>query len=314
MIKKFLSLIVALACLTVPLLGGVVLIDGNWSNEKYLPKYTVAEHYDRACLALSQEDHSNALNDFLTIVLHFYDSPFYADALFYSGVCFYHMRHYALADKHLSYYLELSGQTRHFDKVFEYKYLIAEKYRNGALRPLFGLNRFPKLAPSSTSALNLYDEVIVAMPAQEIAAKALYAKSKLLRKKREYEESIESLKALARRFPKHPLGAKAYLAISKIYLDKSYLEPQNPDYLSLAQVNLEKMKKSFPTAPQITALEENLLEMKEVYGKSLYDSGRFYERKKKFQAASIYYQNALSRYPGTEAAKLAELRLTDIKS
>ncbi len=311
-IKRGSSFLFFLFFLTTPLFGAFTLIQGKWSDERYAPKFSVQEHYDLACSNLLEEAYAPALNDFLTIIYHFYESPFYSDSLYYAGVCYFNLKEYDLADRNFSLYLGLSGQLRYFEKVFEYKYLIAEAYRKGAFRHIFGVEKLPKILPSRGSALALYDEAIVAMPGNELAAKALYGKSKLLRKKREYQESIDALKTLTRRFPKHPLGAKAFILISKIYLEESRLESQNPDYLALAQLNIEKMKKSFPGDTQVEIAEKNLLEMQEVYSRSLFETGRFYERKKKFHAASIYYNDAIARYPLTQSAKNAEEKLIGI--
>ncbi|MCB1181262.1 MAG: tetratricopeptide repeat protein, partial [Chlamydiia bacterium] len=236
----------------------------------------------------------------------------YPDAVFYAGQCSYYLHEYDIADKRFSYYLALPGQTRHFSKTFEYKYLIAEAYRKGARRHLLGKKRLPKIVLGREASIALYDEVIVAMAGQEVAAKALYGKAKVLRKKRDFKESIECLKTLTRRFPKTPLAREAYLLISKVYLQQGNLEAQNPDYLQLAQVNLEKMKVSFPTDEMLLDVEKNYLQMQEIHATSLYDTGRYYERKKKLHAATIYYIDAIKKYPETACALDCQTRLDAI--
>jgi outer membrane protein assembly factor BamD (BamD/ComL family) len=294
--------------------GGIVRIKGKWSDERYAPTLSAHEHYDEGCSALFEKNYEVGLHHFLVIVYHFYDTPFYADALFYSGECFFHIKEYDLADKQFSLYLSLSSQTRHFEKVFEHKFLIAEAYRKGALKHVLGFKKLPRLAPGKDTALELYDEVNIAMPGFEIAAKALYGKAKLLRKQKKYPESVEALKTLTRHFPKHPLGAMGYVMISKIYLDQSILESQNPDFIPLAAINLEKLAQNYPTEPKIAEVQQNLLSMKEIYAASLFQTGRFYEKKKKPQAAAIYYLDAIHHYPGTQASQQCQARYQKIRN
>lgn len=292
--------------------GGIARVQGKWSDERYVPQLSVHEHYDEGCKALFEEKYDIGLYHFLVIVYHFYDTPFYADALFYSGECYFHSKEYDLADKQFSLYLGLASQTRHFEKVFEYKYFIAEAYRKGALRHLLGMSKLPKLNPSKEVALELYEEIIAALPGHEISANALYGKSKLLNKQKKYPESIESLKTLTRRFPRHPLGAKGFVMISKIYLNQSLLQSQNPDYIALAELNLEKMQQQFPGDPKIELLQNNIFCMKEIYAKSLFETGRFYERKRKPHAAAIYYTDAINHYPNTHVIEECKKRLEGI--
>jgi outer membrane protein assembly factor BamD (BamD/ComL family) len=296
--------------LPLPLFAGYTQVNGQWSPERYVPLFPVQEHFDRGQQALSQDNWEEALTHFMVIAYHYQESPFYQDALFYSGVCYYLKSDLDVASKQFERYLALGGKLKHFEKVFEYKLEIANHYAQGIKKHLFGVEQLPKWAPAKTDALTLYDEIIAALPAKEIAARALYNKADLLRAKRQYREGIEALQTLARRFPKHTLAAESYLRISEIYLEQSQIESQNPDLIALAQVNIQKFAKSFPSDPQVELAKKNLVAMQEVYAQSLYDTGRFYERKKKPTASAIYYTDAIRKYPETEAAAKARERLT----
>jgi outer membrane protein assembly factor BamD (BamD/ComL family) len=294
------------------LFGGYSYVNGKWSPELYTPLYSVQEHYDRGCQDLNKNNWDGALIHFMVINYHFPESPFYHDAIFYSGVCLYFMSEYDLANKQFDRYLTIGGKLKHFEKVFEYKLQIADSFAQGVKKHLFGVEKLPKWAPAKKSALSVYDEIIAALPGKEIAAQALYNKADLLKANRHYQESIESLQALQRRFPKHSLAAESYLRISEIYLQQSRVESQNPDLIALAQVNIQRFVKHFPSDGRVVQARENLLAMQEVYAQSLYDTGRFYERKKKPNASSIYYEDAIRKYPGTKAASKSEERIAKL--
>lgn len=309
---RLLSLIFCIFFLQVALFGGYSHVSGKWSPEAYVPMYSVQEHYDLGYQEMNKQHWDEALRNFMIISYHFPDSPFYPDALFYSGVCYYYKFECDLANKQFNRYLAQTGKLKHFEKVFEYKLEIANTFSQGSKKHLFGFEKLPKWAPAKTDAVTIYDEIIAALPGQEIAAQALYNKANLLKAKKEYRESIESLQTLSRRFPKHSLAADSYLRISEIYLEQSRRESQNPDLIALAQVNLQRFTKSFPSDEQVASAKANLLAMQEVYAQSLYDTGRFYERKKKPNASSIYYEDTIRRYPGTQAAAKSEQRLAKL--
>lgn len=289
--------------------GAIVQINGKWSDSKHAPTMAVAGHFDLGCRLLDEKNYKEALNNFLVITIHFPDSRFYSDALYYSGVCYYHNNDLDLANKQFSLYLDTGAQLNHFEKIFEYKFQIAEGFAHGAKRHLFGVGRFPKWIPSRGKALEIYDEVIATLSSSEIGIKALFSKGELQLALREYKESTETLNILLRRFPKHRLAAESYLLISKVYLEQCINEPQNPDFISHALVNLQHFRKSFPADARILAVENNLSKMHETHATSLFEAGRFYEKKKKPKAAIIYYEEASKRYPETVAGKKCTQKL-----
>lgn len=294
------------------LFGGYSLVGGKWSPEPFVPTLSVQDHYDKGLQALNRDNYEEAFSNFLIICYHFQESPFYPDALFYSGLCYFSKGELDLANKQFNEYLSLTGKLKHFERVFDLKFEIAESYRHGKKKHLFGNIRFPKWVPARGDSLSLYEEIIATLPGQDIAAKALFSKSKLLCKRRGYKEAIDSLKVLQRLYPKHELAAESYVKISKIFIKQSILESQNPDLIALAQLNLSRYCKAFPTDERLEIVEKNILSMKEIYATSLYETGRFYERKKKPAACVIYYQDALARYPETAAAEKSIKRLKSL--
>ncbi|MCH9625748.1 MAG: Cell division coordinator CpoB [Chlamydiales bacterium] len=303
------SLLLTFFLVPVALFGGYSHLSDRWSPEKYFPNTSVQEHYDLAYQEMYQNHWDIALNNFMVVVYHFSDSPFYADSVLYAGICHFFKANFELANRQFDKYLSLPGKLKHFEKAFDFKLEIANYYAQGRNKHLFGLAKMPKLSSGKASALALYEEIIAALPGKEIAAKALFGQAKVLRDKKEYKESIESLQNLARRFPRHELSAESYLQISDIYLEQSRIESQNPDLLPLAQVNIQRFSKSFPADERIDRAYDNLLGMKAVYANSLYTTGRFYERKKKPQASAIYYQDTIQKYPETDAARKSQERL-----
>jgi outer membrane protein assembly factor BamD (BamD/ComL family) len=146
-----------------------------------------------------------------------------------------------------------------------------------------------------------------------LAAKALYSKGSLQWDEKQYRQSVDSFQMLIKRFPKHELAPESYVAISKIFVEQSGTEFQNPDILAFAQINLRKFKSDFPREERLGEVENDLLSIKEYFAKNLYDTGQFYERTDKPRAAAIYYQNAIQQFPETQIAQKCQSRLEKLK-
>ncbi|MFN0065643.1 MAG: tetratricopeptide repeat protein [Chlamydiales bacterium] len=304
------KILLCLAILFVlPISAAYTQVGGIWSNELYAPTGSVQEHYDMGMRKLRDKDYEEALRNFLIVVHHFPDSTFYADAIYFTGVTYYFLGHFDLADQQFSRYLRQRGTLKCFESVFEFKYAIAQYFHEGKKKHPFGIKTLPRMAPARNDAIRLYDEIIATLPSKDIAAQSLFSKARLLRARKEFKQSIEIFQTLHRRFPKHPLAADSYEQIAEIYVDQTRLEAQNPDFLALAQINLQNFQKAFPSDERIYVLKACMQQMNEIYASSLYDTGRFYERKGKTLASRIYYGDAIRKYPSTNAAEKCQKRI-----
>ncbi|HEY5259887.1 MAG TPA: outer membrane protein assembly factor BamD [Rhabdochlamydiaceae bacterium] len=274
---------------------------------------SVQEHYSAALKAYETENWKELVLQADAVSKNFTTTPFAEEAQFFLGVGYFHLNEYEIANKQLSAYLKKQAAPKHFEEAMEIKFAIAEKYREGAKKHLLGWKTLPKWEPAQEEALALYDEVTTGLPNHEIAAQALFGKAQLLFAQQDYSEAVEVYLTLIRRFPKHELAPEAYIAIGEVHLTQAKMEYPNPDFLDLAELNLRKFRQDFPGDERVAKNEAMILEMKEVYASSLYETARFYERTKKPDASVIYYTKIMDKFPETKVAKRAEQRLSSIK-
>jgi outer membrane assembly lipoprotein YfiO len=286
--------------------------NGKLIKSEEVATMSVQEHYSIAMDAYQRQNWDEVIHQSLIVVKNFSSTPFAQEALFYLGIGYFHTGEFEYANKFLTSYLKKQATPKFFEEVIQYKFKIAEKYHHGAKKHLLGWETMPKWVPARDEAIRIYDEVITALPHHELAAHALFGKAKLLLKDDEFKSSIETYQVLIRRFPKHPLAAKSYIGIGEVYLIQSQEQYPDQDYLDLAEINLRKFRHDFPGEERLAVAEKMLLEMKEIFAGDLYDTGRFYERTKKPQAAYIYYTRILTKYPETKVCELAGKRLSKL--
>ncbi len=172
----------------------------------------------------------------------------------------------------------------------------------------------PAWVPAKEDSIQIYDEVIAALPHSEIAGKSLLSKARVQTYLEDYKPGIETLDLLIRRFPKNELAAEAYLEKNRILLRQCQGQDLDPDLLDLAEVNLRKFRLSFPREGRIAEAEKLLGEMEEIFAENLLDTGRFFEKTKKIPASIIYYTKVLAKYPNTEAASTARQKLESLQA
>jgi outer membrane protein assembly factor BamD (BamD/ComL family) len=303
--------LLTLALLSTPLASyaAYTFKNGKLIKSEEVATMSVQEHYGAAIDAYQQKNWEELIHHCVIVIKNFGSSPFAQESYFYLGVGYFHTGEFEFANRFLTKYLKLAA-PKYFEEAIQYKFRIAEKYHKGAKKHILGMENMPKWVPARTEAIAIYDEVITALPHHELAAQALFGKAKLLLKDEEYKSSIETYQILIRRFPKHPLAAESYIGVCEVYLAQSQAEYPDQDFLDLAEINLRKFRMNFPGDEKIAVAEKMLLDMKEVYASDLYDTGRFYERTNKPQAAYIYYTRILAKYPETKVSGFANKRLS----
>jgi len=273
------------------------------------------EHYSILISSLQKEKWNLVVNKgkFITEVFPF--SPFTNEAHYFLGVAYYKKADFELANRHFTRYMRSDSTPKHFDEAVRYKFEIAKLFElKKAKKHLMGLKRLPKWIPDRELAIEIFEEVIAAMPRSEMAAEALFRKGNLLAIFDEYNESIESYQTVIRRFPKNPYAPDCYVGIAKVYMDECLSEFPDPDRLNLAELNLERFRQDFPTEPRLDDVENMIVKMRERFAKQLYEIGDYYKRTKKWGAAKVYFDSLLRRYPSTSFAFKAEKHLITVEN
>lgn len=304
-----LALVIAACSLSQAAEAAFTIQNGKLVNVEQAATMSPEEHFQAGYKALEERDWKEAQLNFTALTYNFPNTPQGQEGNYYLGVAWFHMHEFDLANEAFSKYLKVKSNPQFFKQAIIYKYDIAEEFRNGAPRRFFGTKQLPKWACGKAMAVEIYDEVIAAMPSNEIAAKALYAKGIMLWDMKDYRDSVDSFQMLIKRFPKQELTPEAYVNIGKVYRDQSRLEFQNPDILAFAQINLRKFKQEFPKEERLAEAEEDVLQIKEIYAQGLYDTAQFYERVEQPFAAILYYHNAIEQFPDTSVAELCRQRL-----
>lgn len=288
--------------------------NGKFVNTAEIATLSAEEHFNLGAKAMDNCDWKEAAAQFRIVSRSFPNSKLGQESLYYLGVAEYFLYELDTANESFSQYLKAQNNPQFFAETMQFKYAIATELKNGAKIRFFGTRQLPKWASGTDLAVEIYDEIIAAIPCSDLAAQSLYAQGQILWKQRLYRDSIDVYLQLIRRFPKHEYAPESYLIITQIYLDQARCEFQNPDLLALAQITLRRFKEEFPRDERVCQAEATVMEIKEVYATGLYETGQFYERKKEPRASIIYYSNAINQFPDTAVSKLCQQRLAALST
>ena len=285
------------------------LKEGHFINEENLATDSVQGHHSAALEALHAKNWPELIRQATVIIENFPNTPFSQESRFFLAKGYLEIGEYDLANDNYTTYLKKQDAPKHFQEAMEGKLFIADQFREGKKKRMFGLKVLPKWAPAKEEAQKIYDEIATAMPNHQFAAKALMGKSLILFEEDDFKPAIEHLQTLIRRFPRNDLAAQAFLEINRIYLKEVQEEFPDPGLLELAQINLRKFQMEFPSDQRVEEAQSHLNQMQEIFAFALYDTGQFFERTKKPHAALIYYRRVLRDFPSTPSAIKANSRI-----
>jgi outer membrane protein assembly factor BamD (BamD/ComL family) len=231
------------------------------------------------------------------------------EAALYLGIAEYHCGDLKSANEAFDVYLAQPHSATHFFTVMEYKFASAEALRRSAIVRTGGLRSLLSGDGGTQLALDIYDQIVLSMPSNPLAARSLYAKAELLTQQNEFDEAILAYQMLLRRFPTHELTPQAYRQILQVYVLQAKVERSNFDVLPLAEIALERFRAQFPRDEGLVEAEEAIKAICEVYADTLYQQGQFYERIEAPRAATVCYMYTVRQFPQTSTARCCYERL-----
>ncbi|HRW58377.1 MAG TPA: tetratricopeptide repeat protein [Chlamydiales bacterium] len=237
------------------------------------------------------------------------ESPFSKEARFFLGTALFHQGALNKANQEFSTYIQQQKNPKYFEEAMTYKFEIAEKYRLGQKKAMMGLAYMPKIASGYEDAVTIYDEIIHSMPHHELAVKSLFAKGQLTEIIDDKDVAIDVFKQLIKQFPQNDLAIESYLQIARIYAAKAKARNFDPALLSLAEINYNQFRETFPGEERVKYVENTLAKIQDKYAQGFYETGRFFERTRRVDAAKIYYNKIISVFSHSKFAKLSKQRL-----
>ncbi|GAB4237086.1 MAG: hypothetical protein Tsb0021_16910 [Chlamydiales bacterium] len=309
-LKNILGFCLSFSLISSSLCGAISFRNGKIVDADTIAEFDVEEHYELGMNAYRSKNWEEAIKQFRIVTENYPNTSQAREGYFRLGAAYYYESEFEEANTAFSNYITCQSHPPFFEEAMVYKLAIANAFTLGARRHVLGYRQLPKWFLGNELAEQIYDEISSTMPSHNLAAQALFSKGSFHWRNKEYRESVDAYQLLIKRFPKHPLSAHAYSQISKIYAEQSVKEFQNPDFIALSELNYKKFQNDFPGDHRLAETAMEVLSIKENYAKGLYDTGIFFEKTNKMNAAVLYYRNAIQQFPETKIADKCRKRLS----
>ena len=130
-------------------------------------------------------------------------------------------------------------------------------------------------------------------------------------RKEEHLLAAQSFQRLAESFPDDTLADDALLSAGQAY-QRMWRKPTlDPQYGYTAVEAYRQLVELYPDSPLKEDADRRLRSLGEWFATKDYETGMYYMRRKAYDPAIIYFRDVIEKYPGSDRARQAYLRLVD---
>jgi outer membrane protein assembly factor BamD len=215
-------------------------------------------------------------------------------------------------DRGYSYYNEYltkypKGDS--FDKALQGMYDIGQKFLEGARRRVFGVKAFPSMG----RAQEIFENIVKVAPFSSIAPLAQFYVGQALEKQGHPDDAIAAYQEVISRYPTDPAAADAQYQIGYVY----FVQSRTAYDKTAADKALDAFNDflaEYPNSEKAAQAQDNIKALEGHENEDTVTIAKYYDKRKDYKAAAIYYNEIIAEQPGTQAAKDAAARIKELQA
>jgi outer membrane protein assembly factor BamD len=270
---------------------------------------TASAQLDKAERFEKAGDYNHAMLAYYELTRRFPRSGAAADAQLKAGDMAVAAGNYDQAYIYYNQYLTKYPKGDDFDQALGGMYNVGQKFLEGARRRLFGVKTFP----SMVRAQEIFEDIVKTAPFSKWAPLAQFYVVQALEKRGQADDAIAAYQEVISRYPTDPAAADAQYQIGYVYLVQSRTA-YDQSAATKAQEAFEDFLAQYPTSEKAAQAQDNLKALQNHENSNTIQVAKYYDKKKDYKAAVIYYNEVIKEQPGTPDAKAAQDRINALRA
>lgn len=277
---------------------------GKWTRTRAKDQLEVAQ------TAFDQKDYSLALKAARRTVRLWPLSDYAPQAQYLVGRCYEAKGQDERAFKEYQKVLEKYPKIANYDEILHRQYEIANRYLAGQWFKLWG--RIP-FFPSMEKTSGMYEKIIRNGPYSEIAPQAQMNIGAAREKQSEYPLAVKAYERAADKYhDQKNVGADALFRAGLAYRKQAKAAEYDQSVAGQAIAAFEDFRTLYPDDKRVPEAQKIVQELRTEQSRGSLVIARFYEKKKLWQGALVYYNEAVNKDPNSSYAKEAKRRIEEI--
>jgi outer membrane assembly lipoprotein YfiO len=277
----------------------------RWINIKHLPKETAELQIENARSLMLKGDLKKALQETVKFSSYYADSDLADQNQYLRGEIKLAMGKEVEASKEFQQVVARYPNTTLFEKVIAKQYEIGDQLYALGEKRADQWWRLSRKGPYK-KAIQVYSMVINNQPFTDAAAEAQYKVGLCHYVRGEHDQAAFEYKRVIEDYSTSKWVKDASYGLAQCYYDQAQ-DPQYEQQTSQLAINaIDEFKQKFPNDEKAAKVDEMRGEMRSLIADQRLLSAKFYEKKRDFDAARIYYELLAKDFKETEAGGQAQ--------
>ncbi|MBN1918705.1 MAG: tetratricopeptide repeat protein [Verrucomicrobia bacterium] len=285
-------------------------------KENSLAQFRYAEQFE----AKGQFD--QALREYRKVVRYFPDSILAAKAQFKVGECYEKLGRYVKAFNQYQLVLEKYPSYSDPDEVIARQYAIANAFYSGRKKAMPLLRM--RVLSGRSEAVRCYEQIALNAPFGPVAEEAKYRAGELLERKARYDDyttmdsgvrqgAVNTYLFVVDNFDHGARRGDSLFRVGECYYKKAQRARHDKKAFEQALFYYGRYLREHPTGEHAKAAEARIAEVDYRRAESTFQVATYYEKRGKYRAALIYYQDLAARFPLSPYADQAEAKVAEMQ-
>jgi outer membrane protein assembly factor BamD len=259
------------------------------------------EQLDIARQLHAARNYDHALTAYRRLVRRWPTSFFAQEARLGAAECLSALGYHYKAFREYQLLIEKHPNTEYFNTVLQRQFEIGNLFLAGEKQKVW---RF-RLFPAVEKAPLVFARVVKNGPYSEIAPQAQFRIGLAYEKLKAYTQAVRAYEVLLEHYPRHPIAAEAQFHIGWAYKQESARSEYDQHAANRSIEAFQDFLIGFPDHEKTPEAQAYLVGLKQEQARGLFRIGEFYEKKKHYKSALIYYNEVIEQNPESNWAVAA---------
>lgn len=207
--------------------------------------------------------------------------------------------------------LQKYPKIENYEEVLKREYAIANQYLDGKFY------KFLHIIPyrSAEKTAGLFEEVVKNGPYSSVAPQAQMNVGAAFEKGRDYEAAVKAYERAADRYHhQKTVAAEALYKAGLAYLKQAGTAEYDQSIAGKAIATFTDFMTLYPDDPRVPEAQKTITNLRTEQARGHYSIARYYEKKRRWDGALIYYNESVSRDPKSPYADKARQKIEELKA
>lgn len=207
--------------------------------------------------------------------------------------------------------IEKYPKIENYDEIIKRQFAIANRFLRGQWFKLFGVIPF---FPSMEKTVDMYNKIIRNGPYSEVAPQAQMNIGAAREKQHEYLLAVKAYEKAADTYHDNKtIASDALFKAALAYKKQSETAEYDQTAASHAIAAFTDFITLYPDDPRVAEAQKIIAELRTEQARGAMKIARFYEKRRKYDGAMVYYNEVIAKDPNSSYATEARQRLDSLK-